>query len=1084
MHNIKKLYLLIVLIGFCSNLFAQKTITGVVRDISDNMSFLPGVVIKVKDTNRGVITSLDGTYSIPVQSGDKELEFSFLGLKTQTISIGNKTVINVDMESDSKILNEVVVSAFGIKRESRSLSFAQQRVNAETMAEVRDQNLVSSLAGKVSGVQVTPPTSSTGSARIVIRGNSSFNGNNQPLFVVDGMQIDNSNGSAGVNKNGGLDMGNGAADINADDIESIDILKGPNAAALYGSRAANGVILITTKKAKDGKFKVSLSSNTMFRYISQWPDFQNAIGVGHMSQMVGSNRTVLVQSDPNGYLYPYPGIPSMQNIMNSISSRSNGSPHMGQPYIGLDGLMHTYSSQPNNIYDFYQKASTFTNNVAIEGGTKDNNYRASLTNFNADDVVDKQNLVNKNTLTFRFFNTLTKNLTLDSKITLIEDKTQNRRYSNQSSFNPLYMYTIMPRTMTLDELKYYKNDAGKETVRLGDIHNPYWTINETNNEDNKVRALLNFDLSYQLLPSLRATVKYGREYIQVTSNEFRNIGSLGSDDNNGKGFYREQKNVTDNEAMEWLLSFNKRIDNFSLQGTLGGSQQKWTGYWSNAQLNTLKQPGFAHISNSNDYPVADEGAPSKKMIRSIYASTSIGYNDYIYLDLTGRNDWSSTLPKSNRSYFYPSVGLSFIPTELLKISENDFYGKVRASYARVGNDTDPYNLVPYFNFTSTNIFNGYKYASLSSVLPAADLKPEITTSYEFGVDLKFLKGRVNADITYYQANSKNQILSAQMAGSSGYGQKVFNAGEIENKGWEASFRFIPIETKDFSWEASVNYTKNSSMVKSMVDGGSDEIEIGEIFSLRNVIKVGYPYGAMFGTTWLEDQQGRRMVNANGEPIRKENSYLGNFNPKYLLGIGNRFRFKDFDFYVLVDVKKGGKLYSGTRRQSIRNGVVAGLEQDHVSYWKRTTIFGDEGDYTWGGTQFDNIYYYDASQYDNMQDMNQVNSSYTPEKCDRFFWPGNVGYYADGLDNLVIYDASYIKLRELSVSYNLPKKLISKIKMTNARVSLVGRNLWIISQNTPKGLDPEAALNAGNGQGLESGSLPPSTTLGFDIKVTF
>jgi hypothetical protein len=405
-------------------------------------------------------------------------------------------------------------------------------------------------------------------------------------------------------------------------------------------------------------------------------------------------------------------------------------------------------------------------------------------------------------------------------------------------------------------------------------------------------------------------------------------------------------------------------------------------------------------------------------------------------------------------------------------------------------------LLPYVNFNSDNVFNNFKYASIDGTLPKRDLKPERTRSFEVGADLRFLNGRVNADITYYQKNSFDQIVEANMAPSSGYSRKVFNSGEIVNNGWEAALRFIPIETKDFSWDIDVNFTRYRSLVKSIIDGeDGTEIELGEVFSLKNVAMAGLPYGSMFGTVWLTDQQGRRMVNlTNGEPVRKENTYLGNFNPDYQFSISNRFEYRDFDLYVLVDMKKGGKLYSGTRRQAIRNGVISGLETAHESYWKREVIFGDTGDYRWGGVQFNdqgtsnfnnqNIYYYDPAMYDNIIDMNPIDPNYVPEQCTYYFWPGNVGYYADGYDDLVIYDASFIKLREISVGYNLPKKFIAKAKLSNARISVVGRNLWIFYQNTPKGLDPEAAMNAGNGQGIESGSLPPNTTFGVDLKLTF
>ena len=1090
----KKIFLLTLVYCFCTSLIAQKTITGTVKDGSDN-SLLAGVSVAVKGASRGTVTDVNGQFTLPVQSGDKDLVFSFLGMKTQTVPIGDKNSMTVVMSTDEKVLNEVVVTALGISRPERSLSFSQQGVDAAKMAEVKDQNIVSSLAGKVAGVMVTPPPSSTGSARIVIRGNTSFTGNNQPLFIIDGMQIDNSDGSTSVNKNGGLDFGNGASDLNSDDIESITVLKGPNAAALYGSNAANGAVIITTKKAKDGRFKVSVSSNGMYHYISQWPEFQNAFGVGHMTQMVGGNSSVLLTTDPNGNPYPYPGIPSMANIMNTISNRSNGAPQIGQPYIGLDGQMHSYLPQPDNVYGFYQTAYAYTNNIAVEGGNTNNNYRVSLTNNSANDVVEKQNMVNRNTLTMRFFNTLVKHLTLDSKLTITDDDTKNRRYSNQDNYNPLYMYTIMPRTMTLDQLQNYKTDGGTELITLGGIHNPYWTINETHNEDIRTRLLANFDLAYQILPSLKATVKYAREFINLSKNEFKNSGALGTPDL--LGYYSESLNKTNNETYEWQLIYNDRLfRDLSIFAMVGGSQQNWYNYWNSAYLQSLKQAGFANISNSNDPPIADEGTYNKRR-NSLYGSASFGYKDYVYLDLTGRNDWSSTLPPANNSYFYPSVGLSIIPTEFFKIPDRIAYGKLRASFAQVGNDTDPYRLTNYYNMTSTNTYNGYKYVSIDGTLANANLKPETTRSIEFGADLRFLNGRINADVTYYKSNSFDQIIQASMASSSGYSQKMYNAGEIQNQGWEVALRFIPISLKQFTWNFDVNFTHNESMVKSMI-AGLDEIQIGEVFSLLEKVKVGYPYGALFGTKWLTDNQGRRMVDpTTGNPVLDPTPggvYLGNFNPQYLLSFGNTFKYKDFDLYVLVDTRKGGKLYSGTYRQAVRNGVISGFEQDQESYWKRATIMGDVGgNYIWGGTLFkpgtnnnvtnQNIYFYNQAMYV-PGTMTPIDPNYVPQQCNYYFWPGNVGYYTDSYDNLIMYDASFVKLREISLGYNLPKKLIANAKMSNARISLVGRNLWIFYQKTPKGLDPEAALNAGNDQGLESGSLPPVTTLGFDVKISF
>jgi hypothetical protein len=426
-----------------------------------------------------------------------------------------------------------------------------------------------------------------------------------------------------------------------------------------------------------------------------------------------------------------------------------------------------------------------------------------------------------------------------------------------------------------------------------------------------------------------------------------------------------------------------------------------------------------------------------------------------------------------------------LPTEMLGIPSRLFYGKLRTSYAEVGNDTSPYRLQPYMNLGDGNIYGGYKYVSLPGTVPNNHLKPERTRSLEFGADLRFLDGRLNFDITYYQSNSFDQILEADMSFSSGYSKRIFNAGEIENRGWEIATNIIPVKTKDFLWNMDLNFTKNESEVISMVPD-LDQIQLGQIFDFLNVLRVGLPYGAMYGSKWVTDHQGRLMVTDNGSPVKAENAYLGNFNPDFMFSIGNRFKWKNFDAYILFDMKKGGRLYSGTMRQSIRNGVIAGKEKEQESFWKRTVIMGESGgsDDVWGGTLIPNTYVYDPAQYDNVNDMNPVDPDYVPKQFTGYLWPGNVGYYADAYCSEVTYDASFVKLRELSIGYNLPKSLISKIKMSNARISLVGRNLWILYQNTPKGIDPEAALNAGNGQGMESGSLPPSTTFGVDIKIAF
>lgn len=1058
----RKLLFTFFITSFCISLWGQSVVSGTVYDASDG-SPLPGVSVKIEGTTKGTITDLMGVYSLSISDSDKEISFSFVGLTTKTEKLNGRSVINVYLEENTIVMNEVVVTALGIKRDAKALSSAQQTVSTERMSEVKDQNLVSSLSGKIAGVQVTPPQSATGSARIVIRGNSSFSGNNQPLFVVDGMPIDNDvnqdNLGGSNSTSGGLDMGSGAASLNPEDIESMTVLKGANAAALYGSRAANGVILITTKKASEGRFKVSVNSNAMFNYITQWPDLQNTFGIGHMAHFVGGERK---------YIDAETGLPDLRKY---TETRSWGAPMMGQKYIGLDGKVYEYSPQPNNVYDFYKTARMLTNNISVEGGNADNNYRVSLTNVNANDVVDEQNLVNRTNINMRFYNTLFKKLTLDSKITLGSEETKNRQYLNGSAYNPLYIYIFMPRNMTLDQMTTYKNDQGREIVKFGEAHNPYWSINETENKDTKMRGLFNFDLSYQILPSLTAIAKYGREFVSVRNHEFKNNGAV----QDTKGMYREATSIIDNSVMEFLLLYDKTIGGFSINGTLGANRTDYFGYNNWSRIASIKQSGFVHISNSDDFPTTDEHA-SKKRINSVFGALSVGYKSWIFADVTARNDWSSTLPIENSSYFYPSFGLSWIPTDMLNVPQSIVFGKLRASYAMVGNDTWAYRLYPTYSFNTT--YNSYTFASLPGTRPPVNLKPEKTTSFEIGADLRFLNGRINLDFTYYSAVSKDQIIDAAMIPSSGYGNQVINAGSIRNRGIELATRFLPVQKPNFSWELGANFTKNNSLVMEMPDGKPIQLRVQ--WDSRIMIEEGKPYGIVRGKKWRTDDTGKRLVDSNGEAIWIEDQELGSAVPDWLMGISNQFRFfKNFELYFLLDIKKGGGIYSGSRRKGITAGVYSGLESELEDFWVRTEILGDQhsagGKDLFGGYKFDDTYYFtidDAGNY------------IAGDKCDVYVMPQHVGYYSDNFNEMTFYDASYVKLRELSISYNFPKKWISKAKMTNARLSLVGRNLWIIHQNTPKGLDPEAADNAGNAQGFELGGMPPNTTLGFDIKISF
>ena len=633
----KKILLLLVgLLAFVSIGAQQRVVKGRVTDRSDG-SPIPAVTISTVDKaglKHGGLTDADGYYNIQIPQESSILTFSFVGMKTVQVKIGNRKVINVVMEEDAVMTEEVVVTALGIKREAKALSYSTQGVDMESINDAKSSNIVSSLSGKIAGVQITPPGMNNGSARIVIRGNNSVTGNNQPLFVVDGMPIDNYDG-----ENGNMDYGNGAADINPDDIENIEVLKGANASALYGSRAANGVILITTKKGGD-KLKVDVNSNCMLQTLVEFPEYQNSYGVGTSFYIDNKNN------------------PPLSNT----NYRSWGSPMMGQPVIGLDGKLKPYLPEPDNVKDFYQTAATWTNSISVEGGNKKSQYRISYTNVHSSSVVEKFNIDNKSTFNIRLNNQFTNWLSLDSKVSYIDDRVTNRQYSKSDNKNPMNSYVHMARSTSLSELYTWKDANGSEIGTHRNFSNPYWIINENKNKDVKKRIIGAFVLKADIIDGLSLQAKAGIDTYNWNGYAFNNIGAMNDKDGQMQTFQQEMESFN----IEGLLTYNKRFKDFSLMANAGlvMYSTKQTRY--DQMVNSLLQPGLINISNSAESP-KDTQRMSEKKINSLFGAVSLGYKDYLYLDITGRNDWSSTLPPKNNSYFYPSIGTSFIFSEAFKI---------------------------------------------------------------------------------------------------------------------------------------------------------------------------------------------------------------------------------------------------------------------------------------------------------------------------------------------------------------------------------------------------------------------------------
>ena len=1026
------LFFLLLLFGVSAHSQTRR-ITGQVIGSADGTPIIGATVVTDKKTEKtiGTVTDINGQFSLNVPSDCKGLIISFIGMETKKVKITGTNNVIVSLENSVELLDEVVVTALGIKREAKALSYSTQGVDANSLNDAKSLNIVSSLSGKIAGVQITPPGLNNSSARIVIRGNNSVTGNNQPLFVVDGMPIDNESG-----EEGNLDYGNGAADINSEDVENIEVLKGANASALYGSRASNGVILITTKKGGE-KFRVNINSNCMFQSITEYPEYQNSYGVGTSFYIDKNNPP---QSAKN--------------------YRSWGSPMMGQLVVGLDGKLKQYLPEPDNVRDFYKTARMWTNSISIEGGNKKNQYRISYTNNNSNSVVENFNIANKSTFNLRLNNQFTKWLSLDSKITYIDERVKNRQYSKSDPKNPMNSYVHMARSTSLSELYNWKDENGNEIGTHRNFSNPYWIINENKNKDTKKRIIGSFNLKFNITKELNFQAKAGIDTYNWNGYTFNNKGSMKDSDGQMQTFQRELESYN----IEGLLTYNKRIKDFSILANAGIVMYSTKQARYTQSINSLLQPGLINISNSSEYPT-DTQELIRKKINSIFIAASVGYKDFIYLDVTGRNDWSSTLPKKNNSYFYPSIGSSFIFSEAFKINKSILsFGKIRGSYAVVGSDTSPYRTKDSYGFNG--IFNGASLASLSTTMNNPDLKPEKTYSWEIGADLRLFQNRFGLDFTYYNTSTKNQIINAQLPTSSGFKKRFYNAGEIQNKGIELMVYGTPIQTKQFTWDISLNWAKNQSKVISLIDG-VNRFQIGNYSSYIYVYaEVGKPYGYMRGLGVKRHENGKMIMEKGGGLLMKEpDKEFGTSSPDWTGGITNTFKYKGLDLSFLIDVKKGGILYSASMGKMLTNGMTAETLFGRDDYYIRKEIWGESDTELSGGAWFDAVY----------EDGTPAN---------HFMSPQSYAYCKPNYAEFTIYDASFVKLRELTLGYTFPNKLVNKIGIQKLRIAFVGRNLWTIYKDTPQGFDPEASQTSGNGQGIENGALPPNAVYGFDIKLAF
>ncbi|MCT4644783.1 MAG: SusC/RagA family TonB-linked outer membrane protein [Carboxylicivirga sp.] len=1078
----KKVALLLCCFMASVMLYAQEHMVSGMITGPDGLP-VPGVNVLEKGTTNGTISNMDGVYQIKVRP-DGILVFSSIGLSTAEVAVKNQSQIDVTLQDEIQNVKEVVITALGIKRKKKALGYSIQGVQGEDIAENKDPNLLNSLNGKVAGVQITQGNSGVGSSsKMVIRGENSLANDNQPLFVVDGVPVNNyttpsvtTSASTGAQE---VDYGNGAADINPDDIESISVLKGANAAALYGSRAANGVVLITTKTGKVGKkgIGVSVNSSTTFESFLVMPPFQNEFGQGSKGEYsfqdgLGSGTQDDVDESWGPAFADFDKLPQFD----SPSVDINGNPVRAGDYplrimgYTTDGKPQytpitptDWKAHPDNVEDFFDTGKTFTNNIALYGSNDKGDFRLSYTNLTSEGIIPNVNL-DRNNVSVNAGYKLTNKISVKASMSYIHSKSDNRPAMGYGPENPMYLFAWYGRSLNTASFEDYwiPGYEGVQQYTYNIWHeNPYFNMYENTNAFDKNRMLGNVVLNYQITNNLSLMLRSGVDWFfdnRVSKRAY-------STKRFPKGMFREDDVFFKERNSDFLLTYTKALnENWGISVSAGGNRMDQMSTFTSVTANELAQPGEYYLANSA-VPLVSSQYDTKKRINSLYGLAQISFNEYLFVDITARNDWSSTLPDGNNSYFYPSVSLSGVVSDMMQMPSWISFAKLRLGYAEVGNDTDPYRLRSIYKFTD-------QYASRygltdSEIIANADLKPERQRSYEAGVDLALFNGRIGLDLTYYQNNNKNQIIQLPIASSSGYSYRVVNAGEIRNSGIEAMLNIQPVKTNNFNWDVTFNFAKNKGEVLSIADDLDEYIynwsspydnDDAKVYAIA---RKGQTLGDIYGTGFKQVEVNGKMrtVYENGLPVADPNiKKLGNYNPDFMLGISNSFAYKRLKLHVLFDWRQGGEIVSRFYSIASRTGVL-----DHTLLGRTNGADGVIGD----GVRWD------ADQQGYVENDVKVTSQ-TYHK----------GTYRRIHEESALFDASFVKLRELSLSYSFNDKLWGDLPLHDVKLSLVGRNLAIWTEQDY--FDPETGSyeNESYMPGVEEMSYPSTKSIGFNLSLKF
>ncbi len=1048
-------------------------ISGTVTSADEKM-LLPGVSILIVGTTTGTITDAEGNYKISVQSGTK-LQFSYIGYATQEVVVGAQSVIDIAMVPDVAQLQEVVVTSLGIERQTKALGYSITQVDGEKFTEARENNLANALTGRIAGVNISKvaggPASST---RVIIRGNKSLEGENQPLYVVDGIPINNWDyGQAGVW--GGRDSGDGMTSINPDDIESIEVLKGANASALYGARAGNGVISITTKKGKARKgIGVDFLSNFVFETIYDQRELQREYGQGDY-----------VRIDPVDPDSPFEAVAPRDQTEGFGWNTTSWGPKLGSgTFVGFDGIERSYVDAGDQWPKFYKNGNTWTNTLALTGGSPNQNFRLSVSDLRSNSIIPNAGFdrFNASLSTNSRFG---KKLSLSAKILYSHEDAKNRpRLSDSPGNIPLSMY-YLPANSDLD---WYRGDPDK----LGAIpedqdpsslsvwgsspgfempagnnnwhQNPWWVSNQFKQRDIKDRIIASGQLRYDITDFLYIQGRIGMDWITRRETDLTPQGTG----------YSRGGSMTEMEwrrrelNMDYLVGFEEKFGPLSVNAFFGGSWWRAESERMIISGNGFNVPFREFINNTVTrnwgYSYGSGG------INSLFGQAEIGYNGFLFLTGTIRNDWFSYIGPEYNSVLYPSIGLSFVFTDIMNTLPSWLsFGKVRGSWAQVGNVTTTPYLSKLTYSLNGNSHLGYTMASFSSamrrggLIPNPELTPQLSTEMEFGIDVRFFNNRLGIDATYYDQITTDDILRTQISISSGFQYTDVNIGEMKNKGVEVLLYGTPVQGT-FTWDISLNFARNRNEVVSLLEG-IDEVSLEEPRTRTVRVKhiAGYPYGMLTGWVQKKTPDGRLVYKSNGEPVRSDlYEIIGYGVPDFTGGLENTFTWKGFNLSFLIDFKYGGDIYSGTNVRLTQAGLT------------KVTLQGREGQepIQVSGAIQSGVTAEGEPIYENF------NYTLAPNEAANYWY--QMGIWAS---DKFTYDASFVKLRQLTLGYNFSSSLLSKTPFNSISLSIVGRNLWIIHKNTPN-IDPESSYSNSNSQGLDYFAMPPVRSYGFNLKLGF